>query len=1216
MNLTECFKIVGKAVSPEEKKEIRKLALSYKSDKLKGVGTVVAAVESKLDEFEKQRTGIVVSVKVRNPDFVDPREEKPEIVPEVVEEPVVKPEKPVRKIDFSKAKPVGRVIDFSKAKPVVSGPDRKIDESAKPIMPDLLSKFESREKGSEGLYAEPEKKWYDHALDIGKSMIPYQNLMTEEGRRLHASLPEPARNTKNFLEFTKALDWMIGGEAAVAFAGRKFMKKTAKVSTEAFETVVETGMPLLKPKKNLGVTYHPPPLKDSVDTVIESVAKDITKPELAKIARKTDIRNRISDLRRGEKPLRSLVEAEAELKQKAAQEATKKGRPLLQPKTNLGQTYHPAGLQSILDTVNNQRGWMNLDPAAAKKAMKETVDKWYHKPVTEKEMSAWDQAVMLPHWIVKKYPKLKRLYGIERQRSDARSEFGHILLDNSDDFFRLKGDDLKATQRLLIHGDVSGKAHTTEELLKAGFNEKVIKAYNGVRQTLDAVQGDYWKRMAQHGVPDDEIMKLRQQLGNIEGYFPRSRYGKFFMKAEKEGANPVRAHYGGGIQGAKLKRQLEKEGYTIIEEGKNSKLLEEDYFQVKPEAISAVYERASKNLDEMTRKELKRAIADTFKERGWLGHGITRQQFWKGFETENLKKVLYDYLNGYAGFTSKMDAAKKYSKELNDLKFPKEGRPMPENDLEWATKYVRDNLANADTYDKISSTLRSAMFYKYLGGVVKSGFVNLSQNLIAAGPRLSLETPFAMTKLTKAMGDIVGHYAGKPLRGHEQRALRIALQKGWGQDQYAQELMGTLSKYGGVSHHIKKVAGAPMSIAEKFNRQSTFLAGYRAILKRNLKQAQRRLGGKDFLADRPSEISPRTPGFSLDRSMDPVVIKYREEAIQDAIKKAGRIVEDSHFVYGNSNVPGMLRGSKAGKVARSAYTFRTFTHNYVSLLFHMSGQGVKGKVAVAKSLSAIIALGGVSSFPAAKTIESIAQSQGYNPRGYIREKVDEMFGEKAGDVALYGAPAALDMDVGGSIGMELIGQKAIREKTFGGTVGAVTMDVLGVPGAIFEDTHKSIQQHHYGDIRRAIEESPITPQVMANAMQAHREYTEGITTPRGALIEDDEEMGLQKLTKSQAIRKGVFGFQSAKKTEGYRKFQARKADINRWDKKRSIIKARYLKAGRSGDEADLDRVWKEIEKFEEQKPIEVGSIDVTAWIDELYGKTKTWKDYARQERVK
>ncbi|GAG08402.1 unnamed protein product, partial [marine sediment metagenome] len=269
----------------------------------------------------------------------------------------------------------------------------------------------------------------------------------------------------------------------------------------------------------------------------------------------------------------------------------------------------------------------------------------------------------------------------------------------------------------------------------------------------------------------------------------------------------------------------------------------------------------------------------------------------------------------------------------------------------------------------------------------------------------------------------------------------------------------------------------PMMISERFNRQSTFLAAFRVF------RTEKRL------------------------------------AFDVAVEKAGEVVKDSHFVYGKSNLPGALRGSRLGKIARAGYTFRTFPHNYLSLIGHLYKVD---KGAVAKSFAAIATLGGISSIPFFKTIEAVAMRYGYNPRSYLKGKAEEYGLANKAMLALYGLPALIDIDLGGSIGTELPGQRGYSTQDPKSMLLEGAVDVLGVPGSIFEDTFKSSYHLYSGDIYRAIEDSPFTPMVVANAMKGKRYATEGMTTLSGKPILTEEGEPV-KFTTKQAIQKGVLG---------------------------------------------------------------------------------------------
>jgi hypothetical protein len=1030
--------------------------------------------------------------------------------------------------------------------------------------------------------AEPEKSWYEHVGRFVTRLIPFYQYMTEEGRKLAEAMPAEARSQQNFLEFTKLLDWTIGGNTAVAFFGRKAIKSLEQQSAQNIMENLITGKTKtaiqqrqVKNQQYIDELFddltHPADLSVAQrnQKIINQTVKGNTERILpVKHAQPTDRIKAIQEANQKiiqsidlEVPQRRLgtvlskeaIEKTKDLTQLAKETIRLKGQDLSETSKVLraaakSQRSYPQWWERTAEDMLDEKDIMYFHSGlplregldSTQRLIKETAGKVWWKPPTRKDLKVREQIIGIPQWLSKKYPQIKKLYDIEMARGDARTELQQQFLEGLEPFFKLKGADYDAVKRILLLGDKEGKVFDTVDLAKAGLSQRGIEAYTAVRQTLDDVQSFFWRKIKEMGVPDDEIMALRQQIGNIVGYFPRVRTGKYFVRAIKEGEPARRIQFNTGLAGQRIKSQLAKEGYEIVDSGKVTKLPEEVYFQINPEALSQVIDVASKNFDEAIQQELKQNVANIFKQRGWGQHGISRQNFIEGFETGNLKKVLYDYVNGFAGYTTKMDAAQQFRKTLVNMAFDKSEKGIPAAEaprlFRWGEEYVRDVMANSDTTDIISSGIRAASFHKYLGAVLKSGFVNATQNAIAAAPRLSLETRWAYPKLSKAMADIVAHYApkGKQLLNEEQKALRIALQKRWGHEQYVRELMGDIGNYGKIPNVVQKIMGGPMAIAERFNRQSTFLAGFRAFRKQGL-------------------------GFD------------------EAIERAGQVVEDSHFTYGKSNLPSLFRGSIPAKLARSAYTFRTFPHHYINLLAVLNRTDKK---AVVKALGSIVAVGGISSIPLAKTLESIAQRYGYQPRQWFKSKIKEFGLEEVEDEIVYGLPALLDVDISGSIGMEIPGQHGLSSDDPRAMILEGATDVLGVPFSYIDDTIKATEHLYNGDIYRAIENSPITPMVFSNAMKAKRLAIEGQTTRAGKAILDDEGKPV-KYTTFQAVKKGVFGFQPVESSKRYQSYRARRAQTVFWNKQRERLLSQFRRMiNRYGfGSKQADAVLKDIQRY-------------------------------------
>lgn len=1073
----------------------------------------------------------------------------------------------------------------------ISGDELPEVQSFRPIMSD-------RELRRYGTISPETDTFFDKAKRFAWEIVPFHQYMTEEGRKLFGGLPAEARADRNFGEFAQFLEFMIGGENAIAGFGKKAIERVSKESLKLggskilknLEDAIDFGV--LDPIKTAtnknqkfinemydGILLHPsevttPALRQKVINALfdeDEIKLPLTKkqPEKQTIGMPLITPSKIKAKSEIPEPLKTqrqpaeeaLPEKEVPLRpdqrnvlEKLYQKTETPPSPLLKPKKEFVKSPKPKTVKELLE---DEKGMVDFTEGfkifresvenATKRSQEIYKNLWF-KPVSQKDVKWWQQATSLPHWMAKKYPQIKEIYGIQMARQDARFDMLYGMMEKVDPFLKLKGDDYAAVKKILLLGDREGRTFTTEELARSGASKNVIDGYRAVRSTLDSVLEDYFSRMKQWGIPEDEILKYRQQIGKTGGYFPRIRQGKYFIRAQKKGEPSRRVHFNNPVKGGRVRKELLDEGYEIIESGKVTSLPEEIYFQISPEAISQVVDVASKNFDDTIKQQLRRNVADVFKERGWMRHGLARKDYIAGFETDNLKDVLYNYLSGYSGFVTKAEAAKEFRKRLVGMAFDKTEKGIAARETpglyEWSTKYVRDVMENSDAIDDIGGKIRSAFFYKYLGGVVKSGFVNLTQNYIAAAPRLSLDTKFAYGKITKAMVDIVEYYSPKvrkTISEEETKALRIALNRGWTKEQYMTELMGHVSKYGSVPRKIQKILGGPMAIAERFNRQSTFLAAFRVFKKEK--------------------------GLPFDK----------------AVEAASEVVLDSHFVYGKSNLPGAFRGGKVQKIAHPAYTFRTFTHNYLNLLGHMYR---KSPAAVAKSMASIGALGGVSSLPLFKTAESVAQRYGYQPRSYIKEKLNEYgFGDKTQMTVLYGIPAVMDIDLGGSIGIEMPGQRTFSADDPKAVVMEGAVDILGVPGSIVEDTIKSTQQLHTGDVYRAIEDSPVTPILVSNAMRAKRLATEGQLTRSGKQVLD-ENLEPIKLSKREAIQKGVFGFQTVGASEGYRKYVARKAERKRWERKRNNALSEYAKMGRRYglDSKQAEAALKKIEKINANRP--------------------------------
>jgi hypothetical protein len=434
-----------------------------------------------------------------------------------------------------------------------------------------VAEEKERERKYGVIRQDPRTGW-DKAKEFLWELVPFQQHMTEAGRQLLAGDPAEAQAQQNQMAFMQVLDLMIGGETGAAFFGRGIVQRANK------KIFADAVMEKVGEQLSRRIPHHPPPLgpgmrtgptaatamRKAVPHVPERFQQEmLTVLERARtMAAEGDI---IKELRRADPMV-----WESPVVRKFFERGAKKDIV----KFHSGIPADKESLREAAQTIND------------------IYKKYWWKPPPTGDMKWYQNITSLPHWVAKKFPAVKQLYNIQRAREQARSDFLYEMIEKADPFFRLKGKDYDVVKRLLIQGDEVGHVFTRSELADAGASNQAIEAYEAVRKTLDDVLKDYWNRMKQAGIPDDEIAQYRQQIGRNVGYFPRIRKGKYYIKATKEGEPATRIHFNSKMKGASIRNRLLREGYTITDQGAVSRLPEEVYFQISPEAISQVTEYA------------------------------------------------------------------------------------------------------------------------------------------------------------------------------------------------------------------------------------------------------------------------------------------------------------------------------------------------------------------------------------------------------------------------------------------------------------------------------------------------------------------------------------------------------------------------------------------------------------------------------------------------
>jgi len=744
----------------------------------------------------------------------------------------------------------------------------------------------------------------------------------------------------------------------------------------------------------------------------------------------------------------------------------------------------------------------------------------------------------IPSWLRNESPEFKKVFDVVDERWRNFNTIRNTYLKELFDAWKsLSKKEKERVGKILYKGDELRKELSDKALAKLTPNER--RAYKATREVLNFIWNEELPMLMEElGVPKTEIEQYRREVGNVTGYMPHPRKGAYYIFVKDPKTKEILYHTmfddliatltGGKYspKGAKLKKILREQfgADKIIKIGKHTEQFpEEAYFEVSPlvtqELINVAMEKVegSEKLKQTFKQAIEQAIADVFKVRGFMKHGIKRKGV-PGYEVENWQDAVIEYINGWAGYKSKLLAAKK----LNEI-WGKIDWGQKHNLRAYAEKYVKDTFANQTQFDRAVDKFRAFLFFKYLGGVLKSAALQLTQNFVTTIPRLTVETNWAGSKLTAEMMrsgmDLIKALYTKPAEGmsrretamtkrlteEELRALARARLDGTISDQLTEEVMGMMpGKYGSLPREFAKALRWMFGVAEIFNRETTFLTAFR--------------------------IARKEKGMNF----------------EDAYKFASKIIDETHFRYGKFNLPPFARGGKLAKVARSAYTFRSFTHNILHLYKSLaSDYGWRGKWGLAKSFMAILALGGIKGLPFASTINWV----------YRKVTGSDLFqdiAEIAGDwykAVLYGAPSFLGIDLTGSISIEM--PRTLKE-------------LVGVPYDIGSGLAKTYQDIQTRDFWRAVENFPLFLNVMRYPLQAYRLTTRGIETRHGKRVVDSDFKPL-KLTTGEGLLKAV-GFQPITLSEAYRKAETSRAIREVWKEKKDTLVSAWAKAMNRGDE--------------------------------------------------
>ncbi len=749
-----------------------------------------------------------------------------------------------------------------------------------------------------------------------------------------------------------------------------------------------------------------------------------------------------------------------------------------------------------------------------------------------------NELLQTPRDIGKSHAEMRKIVAIQDARVLARNHLVEKFYQGTKTFWDMKLSQRKKVGAWLIRGDKDHRTYTQAELRRGGLNDTEIKAYNGIRRTLNGIRDRIIRRnleaiitdkspdagvafkfkklfngkpdksftpqeLTERGFTPEEIEaygKMRAPIEDMagsfkkwEGYIPHKRYGKFGVR----GVNPKSPEetlflemFEGGKSGtskmkarrarAKLQEENPNMQFNIT---KFEELAEEFFEDFKTKNFEGILEQIkgqanSKNIDQIVDQFYKNQV----EARGFGRHFIERKDI-PGY-SKDVDRVLADYLNQYAGYETKYDAAQGMWRALGAVPLEKP------NLYKYASEYTHYVLSErTPEYQR----LRNTMFVWYLGGNVKSAAVNATQNWITAAPLLTERSgKSGYAQILKASKDVIK----RNYTPNEERALGVLHEKGITKDVMTAEFTGANENL--FNQHFTRPTNKALRFmfgqVEIFNRESSGLAMFRA---------------------------ERAKGSSFQKSIDEAV----------------RFIEDTHFVYGKGDRPRLARG-----IGNPLFIFRTFLINYVQFLKNRLKN--KGFAAFAKSIGTLMAFGGTSAIPFSGTLNDIygwATGEDFEAqtRQGVSDAADELLGKDEHErlkqgiergITLGLPSALLGVDFSGSIGMGDI------------IPGPTAKDWLGVIGDLPDRAHRVSrdirtwqQTGKSGPLWRAVED--LSPEFLKNPMQAIRLFREADTTRGGErFVSEVTGKPLPTLTPLELVGK-IGGFQPVTRTERYKASQ-------------------------------------------------------------------------------
>ncbi|MFZ2809449.1 MAG: PLxRFG domain-containing protein [Desulfosalsimonadaceae bacterium] len=710
--------------------------------------------------------------------------------------------------------------------------------------------------------------------------------------------------------------------------------------------------------------------------------------------------------------------------------------------------------------------------------------------------------------------KNKGLTMAERVSGKVSSEYERLgaILDEGDttwkrDTKKPLEDQIKAFEDHIREQGATEDTIAVWKLYRESYDKALDLQTKQLKDMIDQVTEEArWKGQT----PDLEKLKqtLKGALAQMEEwkgfYAPRVReQGDWKVQAFRtHGPMNVnkefyREHAGSELAARRVANKLQREGWTISNVGKVEKVPEEIYQDVNAVATAKLIDAAldkmgdkgdlSGDLTAKFNEEILRAVADEIRARGFRGHMIHRSgSVIRGFIEDPLKRHLL-YINQLSGGISKARVARMAMEELLGQKImgKQEGGIDPVKDpkaYEVATNYIREQLRNMDSSDRMIGLAKSIATFKFLGFSVRSLAVNMTAVMTTAPAAIhqyAMGGKGSMMGILREIGiagkDYGALMAGKKLsNSDEQRFMDDAHKKGSDDAQYTREALGEISKvHSKIWSSMMDGSMYLFGKSEKWNRGATLLAAYRVARKT----------GIDHIS---------------------------------AMERAKNASDKAHGVYGRSTMPMWAQGANpAARLGQMMYVYSKFGHNYLQMLYDMGLKKHNIKGAMFAFLSPLVLAGGAALpfkgaiFGFAGVILKSLFGDDRDPEKWVWDTIREHLGKRAEKIGRHGLTGAAGLDISGSLSIGVGIPKNFIDLT--GAIGGVATEGKEAWDSLMEGRPGKAAEH-------------LLPAGFANPLRAMREAKEGSTTRKNRRVWDENGRPFIPSGRETAAR--VFGFRS------------------------------------------------------------------------------------------